>query len=120
MALKIDIVTIFPKMVQGPLGEGVVGRAIDRGAIDVRVHDLRDHAPDRHRVVDDVPFGGGPGMVLKPEPLFRAVAAIRAERGEPGAIVLTSPDGPRFTHARRTAPERRRARRRALRPIRGC
>ena len=86
-------------MVQGPLGEGILGRAIARGLLDVRVHDLRDYAPDRHRVVDDVPFGGGPGMVLKPEPIFRAVDAIRAERGEPAAIALTSPDGRRFTHA---------------------
>ena len=97
--LKIDIVTIFPKMVQAPLGEGIVGRAIERGVIDARVHDLREHATDRHRVVDDVPFGGGPGMVLKPEPLFRAVEAIRAGRGEPAAVILTSPDGARFTHA---------------------
>jgi tRNA (guanine37-N1)-methyltransferase len=97
--VKIDIVTIFPKMVQAPLAEGIVGRAIERGAIDVRVHDLRDHTTDRHRVVDDVPFGGGPGMVLKAEPLFRAVEHIRAERGEPSAIVLTSPDGERLTHA---------------------
>jgi len=99
LALKIDIVTIFPGMVQAPLAEGVVGRAIARGLVDVRVRDLREHALDRHRVVDDVPFGGGPGMVMKPEPLFRAVEAIRAERGEPAAIVLTSPDGRRFTHA---------------------
>ena len=99
MALKFDIVTIFPAMVNAPLAEGVVGRAIERGLIDVRVHDLRDYTTDRHRVVDDEPFGGGPGMVLKPEPLFRAVAAIRAERGEPAAIVLTSPDGRRFSHA---------------------
>jgi tRNA (guanine37-N1)-methyltransferase len=96
--MKIDIVTIFPKMVQAPLAEGVVGRAIDRGLIDLRVHDLRDHTTDRHRVVDDVPFGGGPGMVLKPEPLFRAVEHIRAERGAPSAVVLTSPDGERLTH----------------------
>ena len=67
-------------MVQRPLEEGIVGRAIARGLLDVRVHDLREHTTDRHRVVDDVPFGGGPGMVLKPEPLFRAVDAIRAER----------------------------------------
>ena len=99
MSLKIDIVTIFPAMVQVPLAEGILGRAIARGVLDVRVHDLREHATDRHRVVDDVPFGGGPGMVLKPEPLFRAVDAIRAERGEPAAIVLTTPDGRRFTHA---------------------
>ena len=97
--MKIDIVTIFPKMVRGPLEEGIVGRAIAKGLLDVRVHDLRDHTTDRHRVVDDVPFGGGPGMVLKPEPLFRAVDAIRAERGEPAAIVLTSPEGKRLSHA---------------------
>ena len=86
-------------MVQAPLAEGIVGRAIERGVIDVRVHDLRVHTTDRHRVVDDVPFGGGPGMVLKPEPLFRAVDAIRTERGVPTAVVLTSPDGRRFSHA---------------------
>jgi tRNA (guanine37-N1)-methyltransferase len=96
--VKIDIVTIFPRMVDAPLAEGIVGRAIGRGLLDARVHDLRASTTDRHRVVDDVPFGGGPGMVLKPEPLFRAVDAIRAERGEPSAIILTSPDGKRFTH----------------------
>jgi tRNA (guanine37-N1)-methyltransferase len=85
-------------MVDAPLAEGIVGRAIARGLLDVRVHDLRDSTTDRHRVVDDVPFGGGPGMVLKPEPLFRAVERIREERGEPQAIILTSPDGRRFTH----------------------
>ncbi len=96
--MRIDIVTIFPKMVRGPLEEGIVARAIARGLLDVGVHDLRDFTTDRHRVVDDVPFGGGPGMVLKPEPLFRAVDAIRERAGEPAAIVLTSPDGERFTH----------------------
>lgn len=97
--MKFDIVTIFPRMLDGPLAEGIVGRAIGRGVLDVRVHDLRDHTTDRHRAVDDVPFGGGPGMVLKPEPLFRAVDAIRAGRGEPAAVVLTTPDGHRFSHA---------------------
>jgi tRNA (guanine37-N1)-methyltransferase len=103
--VKIDIVTIFPKMVSEPMNAGVVGRAIDRGVLDVRVHDLRDHTHDRHRVVDDMPFGGGPGMVLKAEPLFRAVAHITAKRGTPAAILLTSPDGDRFTQesARRLA-----------------
>jgi tRNA (guanine37-N1)-methyltransferase len=96
--VKIDIVTIFPKMVEGPLAEGIVGRAIARGVLDVRVHDLRESTTDRHRVVDDMPFGGGPGMVLKPEPLFRSVERIRAERGEPSAVILTSPDGKRFSH----------------------
>jgi len=101
--VKFDIVTIFPKMVEGPLAEGIVARAIAKGLLDIRVHDLRDFTTDRHRVVDDVPFGGGPGMVLKPEPLFAAVEAIvaqRAQRGVEGgrAIVLTSPDGEPLTH----------------------
>src|SRR5687767_15137951 len=93
----IDVVTIFPAMIDAVLSEGVIGRARVSGLVDVKARDLRDHTSDRHRVVDDVPFGGGPGMVLKPEPLFRAVDAIRAG-GEPSAIVLTSPDGKRFSH----------------------
>jgi tRNA (guanine37-N1)-methyltransferase len=97
--LKIDIVTIFPRMVEAPLAEGIVARAIARGLVDARVHDLRDFTTDRHRVVDDVPFGGGPGMVLKPEPLFAAVDRIRDDRGTPAAVILTSPDGERLTHA---------------------
>jgi tRNA (guanine37-N1)-methyltransferase len=119
--MKFDIVTIFPRMVEGPLQEGIVARAIANGLLDVRVHDLREFTTDRHRVVDDMPFGGGPGMVLKPEPLFAAVEAIVAQRraetdasrrslaeapeerrrggGGGRAIVLTSPDGERLTHA---------------------
>jgi tRNA (guanine37-N1)-methyltransferase len=97
--VKVDIITIFPKMVEGPLGEGIVARAIAKGVLDVKVHDLRDFTTDRHRVVDDMPFGGGPGMVLKPEPLFAAVDRIREERGSPAAVILTSPDGERLTHA---------------------
>jgi tRNA (guanine37-N1)-methyltransferase len=96
--MKFDIVTIFPRMVSAPLGEGIVGRAIERGLLDVAVHDLRGFTTDRHRVVDDMPFGGGPGMVMKPEPLFRAVEHIRQDRGTPGAVVLTSPDGAKLTH----------------------
>lgn len=97
--MTFDLITIFPRMMDGPLAEGIVGRAIERGLIDVRVRDLRDFTDDRHRVVDDVPYGGGPGMVLKPEPLFRAVETIRAERGEPDAIVLLSPQGRLFSDA---------------------
>jgi tRNA (guanine37-N1)-methyltransferase len=97
--MKIDVVTIFPKMVTAPLAEGIVARAVARGLIDIRVHDLRDFTTDRHRVVDDVPFGGGPGMVLKPEPLFRAVDHIREERGNVETVILTSPDGQQLTHA---------------------
>jgi tRNA (guanine37-N1)-methyltransferase len=99
--VKFDIVTIFPQMVETPLREGIVARAIAKGLLDVRVHDLRDFTTDRHRVVDDMPFGGGPGMVLKPEPLFAAVEAIVGQRRDAEgarAIVLTSPDGERLTH----------------------
>lgn len=97
--MQVHIVTIFPKMVAAPLAEGIVARAIARGLIDVRVHDLRDFTTDRHRVVDDVAFGGGPGMVLKPEPLFGAVEAIRAAGpAAREAVILTSPDGERLTH----------------------
>jgi tRNA (guanine37-N1)-methyltransferase len=97
--MKIDVVTIFPRMVEAALAEGVVARARERGAIDVRVHDLRDHTDDRHRTVDDVPYGGGPGMVMKPEPVFRALDAIVAERGRPDAVLLMTPQGRVFTHA---------------------
>lgn len=86
-------------MVEAGLAEGVVSRGIERGLLDVKVHDLREHTTDRHRTVDDVPYGGGPGMVMKPEPLFKAVEAIRTHRGTPGAVVLLSPQGRRFTQA---------------------
>jgi tRNA (guanine37-N1)-methyltransferase len=95
----VDVVTIFPGMVEPALADGVIGRARARGLVDIRVRDLRDYTDDRHHVVDDVPFGGGPGMVLKPEPLFRAIEAIAGERGAPSAVLLTTPQGKRFTHA---------------------
>ena len=97
--MKFDVVTIFPAMFERPLAEGVLGRAVSRGTLDVTVHDLRDFTTDRHRVVDDVPYGGGPGMVLKPDPIFRALDAIEAEHGSPAAVILTSPQGKRFTQA---------------------
>jgi tRNA (guanine37-N1)-methyltransferase len=99
VALKIDIITIFPEMVDAALGPGVVGRARQAGVLDIVVHNLRDFTTDRHRVVDDVAFGGGPGMVLKPEPMFAAVDAIRERRGTPGAVLLMSPAGKPFTQA---------------------
>jgi tRNA (guanine37-N1)-methyltransferase len=105
--MRFDIVTIFPAMVRAALSEGVVARAAERGTLAIAVHDLRDFTSDRHRSVDDVPFGGGPGMVLKPEPLFRAVDAIRRDAGEPGAIVLTSPQGRLFTEAEAARLSRR-------------
>ncbi|HZP48942.1 MAG TPA: tRNA (guanosine(37)-N1)-methyltransferase TrmD [Vicinamibacterales bacterium] len=97
--MTVDVVTIFPAVVAEPLRAGVVGRAIDRGTLDVKVRDLRDFTSDRHRVVDDVPYGGGPGMVMKPDPFFRALDAIEADRGGPLTVVLTSPQGRPFTQA---------------------
>jgi tRNA (guanine37-N1)-methyltransferase len=97
--VTFDIVTIFPSMIRQALADGVVGRAIERGTLDVAIHDLRDFTTDRHRVVDDMPYGGGPGMVLKPEPIFRALDHVEAARGGPLTMVLMSPQGSRFTQA---------------------
>ena len=97
--MKFDIVTIFPDTIDAGLSEGVVARGIASGVLDVQVHDLRDFTTDRHRSVDDVPYGGGPGMVMKPEPLMKAVAHIAATRGTPAAVVLLSPQGRTFTQA---------------------
>src|SRR2546428_543376 len=88
--MKFDIVTIFPRMVEAGLTEGVVSRAVAGGVLDVRVHDLRDYTSDRHRSVDDMPYGGGPGMGMKPGPLAKAGGAIRERRGDPSAEVLLS------------------------------
>jgi tRNA (guanine37-N1)-methyltransferase len=95
--MKFDIVTVFPQMIETYLRDGVIGRAAASGLIDVRIHDLRDYTDDRHRVVDDVAFGGGPGMVLKAEPFFRAFERIETQRGRPQTVVLTTPDGRRFS-----------------------
>jgi tRNA (guanine37-N1)-methyltransferase len=97
--VTVDIVTIFPEMIEAPLAAGIIGRAIVRGTLDVVVRDLRAFTVDRHKVVDDMPYGGGPGMVLKPEPMFRALDAIEAERGAPLTVILTSPQGKPFTQA---------------------
>jgi tRNA (guanine37-N1)-methyltransferase len=98
--LRVDLVTIFPRMVQAPLEDGIVRRAVDRELAAIEVHDLRDYTDDRHRSVDDAPFGGGPGMVMKAEPFFRAVEAILPRGPEPtDAVVLLSPRGKRFDQA---------------------
>ena len=97
--MQFDIVTIFPSMIEAGLGEGVVSRGVERGLLSVAVHDLRRWTTDRHRTVDDVPYGGGPGMVMKAEPLMRAVDEIRATRGTPDSVVLLSPQGRTFTQA---------------------
>jgi tRNA (guanine37-N1)-methyltransferase len=94
--VRIDVFTIFPAVVEGPLSGSLLGRAIGAGLLDVRVHDLREWTQDRHRSVDDAPFGGGPGMVMKPEPFFVAVESLDPDRGR---VLLTSPAGRRLDQA---------------------
>src|SRR5690242_2222458 len=91
--MKIDVLTLFPAMFAGPLDESIIKRARDAGLLDLKVHNLRDYAHDRHRTVDDRPFGGGPGMLLKPEPIFEAVESLA---GEGTRVVLLSPSGRTF------------------------
>jgi tRNA (guanine37-N1)-methyltransferase len=96
--LEVDILTLFPGLCEGYLAGSIVGRAREAGLVDVAVHDVRTHAAGKHRVADDAPYGGGAGMVMKPEPLTEAIEAARARR--PGAwVVLTSPRGARLDQA---------------------
>jgi tRNA (guanine37-N1)-methyltransferase len=92
--MKIDVLTLFPAMFAGPLDESIIMRARKKGLLDLNIHQLRDWTHDRHKTVDDKPFGGGPGMLMKPEPLFEAVESLKRE----GTIViLLSPSGRKFT-----------------------
>jgi len=94
--VRFDIVTLFPGYFASPLGESLVGRAVERGILDVRLVDLRDFSEDPHRKVDDEPYGGGPGMVLTAPPVFAAVEALRSEADAPVHVVFLSPQGRRF------------------------
>jgi tRNA (guanine37-N1)-methyltransferase len=94
--VRIDVLTIFPGIFESPLRESLLGKAIGSGIVDVRVHDIRGHAADRHRRVDDEAYGGGPGMVMKPEPVFAAVESL----GEaPKRVLVLSPAGRRLDQA---------------------
>jgi len=94
-----DVITIFPGFFAGMLEQGLLKRALGAGRIEIRIHDLRDFTDDRHRSVDDRPFGGGPGMVFKPEPIFRAVEAVRSQATEAEfPVILLSPQGRLLTH----------------------
>lgn len=94
--MKIDVLTLFPAMFAGPLDESIIKRAREAGLLDLQIHNLRDYTHDRHRTVDDRPFGGGPGMLLKPEPLFEAVENLANEQTR---VLLFSPAGRRFDQA---------------------
>ena len=105
--IRFHVLSIFPEVFPGPLGIGVVGRALAAGDVELAVHDLRTHTEGRHRQVDDIPFGGGAGMVFKPEPVIRAVRELRET--EPGIrCILLSPQGRQFDQrvARELAAER--------------
>jgi len=100
--MYIHILTLFPNMFTGPFSESIIKRAQDRGLVEIAIHNIRDYTSDRHHVVDDSPYGGGPGMVLKPEPLFEAVVAIKSECGESERgeselpVLLLTPQGRLF------------------------
>lgn len=97
--MRFDVFTLFPEMFTGYLGESVLKLAIEQGLIEVHLHDFRDWATDRHRTVDDRPFGGGPGMVLKVEPLVPCVEAVRDQHPDPGHLVMLTPQGRRLSQA---------------------
>jgi tRNA (guanine37-N1)-methyltransferase len=92
--MRIDVVTIFPELVEGPLGTSIIGRAAEAGIVEFAVHDLREHGIGRHRSVDDYPYGGGAGMVMRPEPLFAAVEPLRIAGAH---VVLMDPAGERLS-----------------------
>jgi tRNA (guanine37-N1)-methyltransferase len=94
--MKIDVLTLFPAMFAGPLDESIIMRARKAGLLELKIHNLRDWTHDRHKTVDDRPFGGGPGMLLKPEPIFEAVESVRRTETK---VVLLSPSGRKFDQA---------------------
>ena len=92
--MKIDVLTLFPAMFAGPLDESIVKRAREAKLLDLKIHNLRDWTHDRHKTVDDKPFGGGPGMLLKVEPLFEAIESLQREKTK---VILLSPSGRKFS-----------------------
>ncbi len=94
--MRVDIITLFPEICRVPLGESMMGRAQEVGALELQIHNLRDWTSDRHHIVDDAPFGGGQGMVMKPEPIFAAVESLRSAAS---SVVLMTPQGRRFDQA---------------------
>ena len=97
--MRLDVVTLFPEMVQSMSGCGIAGRALERGIIALATWNPRDYASDRHRTVDDRPYGGGPGMVMKVEPLRAAIRAARAAAGSEVKVLYLSPQGRRLDQA---------------------
>ena len=94
--MRFDVVTIFPEMFPGYLGQSLLNKAIEEGIVDVQIHNLRDWAKDKHNSVDDRPFGGGPGMVLKVEPVIDCVEEIQQQGDAPGKVIMMTPQGTRL------------------------
>lgn len=98
--MRIDVITLFPEIVSGPLDASILGRAQRGGQAEIHLHQLRDYTTDKHRTVDDKPYGGGPGMLLKCEPIFNALQDVQAKAGRPGRVILLTPGGPKFDQAK--------------------
>jgi tRNA (guanine37-N1)-methyltransferase len=93
----VDVITIFPRMFDGPMSASIVGLARERGLLEFRAHDLRDYTHDRHRTTDDTPYGGGTGLVMKPEPIFEALDAVQELEDDPGYVIFFTPAGRPFS-----------------------
>jgi tRNA (guanine37-N1)-methyltransferase len=98
--MRIDVITLFPEILRGPLDASIMGRARRGGQAEIALHQLRDYATDKHRTVDEKPYGGGPGMLLKCEPIFAAVEDVQKKAPRPGRVILLSPTGARFDQAK--------------------
>jgi len=96
--MRIDVLTLFPEMLAGPFDHSIIGRARQAGVLEIAVHNPRDYATDKHHIVDDYAYGGGPGMVMKPEPVFECVDAVQAMAEPRGKVVLLTPQGRLLTH----------------------
>ena len=98
--MRIDVITLFPEILSGPLDASIMGRAQRGGQAEIALHQLRDYATDKHHTVDDKPYGGGPGMLLKCEPIFAAVQDVQSKAAKPGRVILLSPTGAKFDQAK--------------------
>ena len=98
--MRIDVITLFPEILRGPLDASIMGRAQRGGQAEIALHQLRDYATDKHHTVDEKPYGGGPGMLLKCEPIFSAVEDVQSKAAQPGRVILLSPTGARFDQAK--------------------
>jgi tRNA (guanine37-N1)-methyltransferase len=98
--MRIDVITLFPEILRGPLDASILGRAQRGGQAEIVLHQLRDYATDKHHTVDEKPYGGGPGMLLKCEPIFAAVQDVQSKAAKPGRVILLSPGGARFDQAK--------------------